>query len=126
MDESTRGALGATGFSNSRSSTADALVNGLLGATAVTSRCRSSLNGSTGSASVVNLSVFGHPLVNGTLTPNTTIPLPLIGKVILDEQKVAKTATTSSINVNAVHVVFSGLLGAGGIVISHSHCDVTK
>jgi hypothetical protein len=98
----------------------------LLGATAVTSRCTSSLSGSTGSSSAVNLSIPGHSLINGTLGPNTTIPLPLIGKVILGERKVTNTATTSSINVNAVHVVFNGLLGTGDIIISHSHCDVTK
>jgi hypothetical protein len=126
MDVSTRGSLGATGGSNSRASTADVLLNGLLSATAVTSRCRSSMTGSTGSASVVNLAIAGHPVINGTLTPNTTIPLPLIGKVILGERKVTNTATTSSINENAVHVVFSGLLGTGDIIISHSHCDVTK
>jgi hypothetical protein len=126
MDVSTRGSLGASGGSASRASTADLLLNGLLGASAVTSRCRSSMSGSTGSASAVNLSIAGQPVINGKLGPNTTIPLPLIGKVILGEKKVTNTATTSSINVNAVHVVFSGLLGTGDIIISHSHCDVTK
>jgi hypothetical protein len=75
---------------------------------------------------VVNLAIAGKPVINGTLTPNTTIPLPLIGKIILDEQIVSNTGNTTAIDVNAVHVVFSGLLGTGDIIVSHSHCDATK
>jgi hypothetical protein len=126
MDVSTQGSLGATGGSTSRASTADAVVNGVLSANAVTSTCSSSLSGSTGSTSVVNLAIAGQPVINGTVTPNTTIPLPLIGKVIIGEQIVTNTGTTTSIDENGIHVVFSGLLGTGDVIISHSHCDATK
>jgi hypothetical protein len=126
LNASTQGSLGGTGGSKSSASVANVVVNNVLSADVVSSGCTSSLAGSTGTASAVNLAITGQPVINGTLTPNTTIPIPLVGKVILDEQTVSNTATTSSIDVNAVHVVLNGIAGTGDIIVSHSHCDVTK
>jgi hypothetical protein len=125
MNVSTQGTLGPSGSSQSSAETANAVVNGLLSASVLRSSCKSGTNGSTGSASAVNLAIAGNPVINGALTPNTTIPVPGIGKVILDEQIVSNSATSSSIDVNTVHVVLNGSPATGDIIISHSHCDVT-
>lgn len=130
MPVSTQGATGPSGSATSNASTANAKVGGgtnptLLTAELLTSSCTSSAAGSTGSASVVNLAILGQPVINGALTPNQTITLLGIGKVILDEQIESSSATGSSITVNTVHVALNGLLGTGDIIISQSHCDVT-
>ena len=97
----------------------------VIHADAVSSSCASNASGSTGTASVVNLAIAGMSLINGTIPPNTSIPLPGIGTIFLDEQTTSSSPAGSSITVNAVHVALNGALGKGDIIISQSHCDVT-
>ncbi len=119
----TNGTLGPNGVAQSRASVADAAVSRLLTATAVTSVCQSTKNGSTGSTSVIGLAIVGHTVINGTVAPNTTITVPGIGKVILGERIITNTATHTEVDENAVHVVLNGILGHGDIIIAHAHCD---
>jgi hypothetical protein len=123
LNVTTKGSLGPNGVAQSRASVADAAVNRLLTATAVTSVCQSTKNGSTGSTSVLGLAIVGHTVINGTVAPNTTITVPGIGKVILGERIITNTATHTQVDENAVHVVLNGILGHGDIIIAHSHCD---
>jgi hypothetical protein len=101
------------------------VVMPILHADVVTSNCTSRANGSTGGASVVNLAIGGMPVINGAIPPNTSIPLPGIGTIILDEQIASSSVNGSDITVNAIHVALNGALGNGDIIISQSHCDVT-
>ena len=97
----------------------------ILHVDAVSSSCASNANGSTGTASVVNLAIAGMSLINGTIPANTSIPLPGIGTIYLDQQTTTSSPAGSSITVNAIHVALNGLLGNGDIIISQSQCDVT-
>lgn len=92
----------------------------------------------TGSSSLINLGLTGAALgalsVNGTLYANpaaNTVLLSLAGlTVTLNEQLRAQTATSLSLQTNAVHIALSnyamgGKLVSGDIVLGHSEASVT-
>ena len=54
-------------------------------------------------SSLVNLVVNGTPITS-VPAPNTTILLPGIGKVVLNEQIVSSTSSTEALTVNMIHV----------------------
>jgi hypothetical protein len=125
LNASTQGGnLGShAGFATSSASVAN--VNALLGritATVIGSTCKSNGDGSTGSSTLTNLNVLGVA-VNAATAPNTTITLPTVGRVIINEQiRPTNGPTTTSIIVRAIHVELDGILGSGDVIIAESRC----
>jgi len=58
--------------------------------------------------------------------PNSRLSIPLVGDLILNEQKIEKTASphgnTVMVTVNALHLALNGILGKGDITISQAVC----
>lgn len=80
------------------------------------SDCTKAPNGA--GTQLVGLTIAGTP-VNGTPAPNTVIPIPQLGlSVILNEQR--PSADGRGIVVNAIHVVGSGPLLRGDLIVSHA------
>lgn len=110
------------------------ILNGTITAKLVVAVASSTGNGSSAGSNAlgsafVDLTINGLPYgdVNGVFTPapNTIIPLPLVGFVVLNEQVFGGNGTrTSSLTVNMIHV-YANLGGVQGqIVVSHAHSDV--
>jgi hypothetical protein len=119
---------GSTESSITTASTAATnLLGGLIQATAITSQATVSHN-STGyhpaaTTTFVGLTVYGvaraaHP------AKNTTIPLPGIGKVVLNEQSTSTSFGDHTMAVNALHLTVNAVntagLSAGQLVISRA------
>ncbi len=58
--------------------------------------------------------------------PNSRLSIPLVGDLILNEQKIEKTSSphgnTVTVTVNALRLALDGILGKGDITISQSVC----
>jgi hypothetical protein len=58
--------------------------------------------------------------------PNSRISVPLIGDLILNEQKVEKHSSSKgsevTVTVNALHLALDGILGKGDVTVSQSVC----
>ena len=58
--------------------------------------------------------------------PNSRLSIPLVGDLILNEQKVEKTQSAKgnqvTVTVNALHLALDGILGKGDVVVSQSVC----
>ena len=58
--------------------------------------------------------------------PNSRISVPLVGDLILNEQKVEKNSSPKgsqvTVTVNALHLALDGILGKGDVVVSQSVC----
>jgi hypothetical protein len=58
--------------------------------------------------------------------PNSRISVPLVGDLILNEQKIEKTASAHgnqvTVTVNALHLVLDGILGKGDVTVAQSVC----
>jgi hypothetical protein len=124
LNVSTQGSTGATGGSQSSASVAnvDALKGSAaeLTATAVSSQCRVTGNSASGSTTLVGGS-FGGQSLAANPPPNTTLSIDGI-TLILNEQKTTGGPGNFSMTVNAVHLILSGELGSGDIIISQSRC----
>ncbi len=74
---------------------------------------------SSGGSFFLGLSVAGVAVENEP-PPNTTLPLPGVGIVVLNEQfETGDNLTNSSLTVNAIHVyLMDGLLPVGDIIVS--------
>jgi hypothetical protein len=58
--------------------------------------------------------------------PNSRISVPLVGDLILNEQKIEKHSSSKgsevTVTVNALHLALDGILGKGDVVVSQSVC----
>jgi hypothetical protein len=118
------------GFASSQASVAEVtaidfptLDDPVLEASLITAQCTSNGDGSIGQASLVTAALAGES-IDVSPPPNTTIPLPGIGQVVLNEQIVTNTpGVETSITVNAVHITVNvaGLVTAD-IIISQARC----
>jgi hypothetical protein len=59
--------------------------------------------------------------------PNSRLSIPLVGDLILNEQKVEKTSSAKkgnqvTVTVNALHLVLDGILGTGDVTVAQSVC----
>lgn len=97
------------------------LAGTLVTAEAIQSTCSASASTRSGSTTLVAAKVAGGP-VPANPSPNTTIEVPGVATVVLNEQIVE----ADSITVNAVRVRLAGLLPwlAIDIVVADSHCRV--
>jgi len=109
-------------------------LGGLITATTVEA-VANSVASSTGASSngtgsmFVNLVVAGVP-ISGTPAPNTTIALPGIGSVVLNEQTLENDASTTSIDVNLIHIRVTksnalGLQIGTNIIVAHAQSRLT-
>jgi hypothetical protein len=99
----------------------DGVIPAVDGLTAglITSACESNPSGSSAESAIVDGSALGIPLAVSP-DPNTTIAVPAIGSITLNEQ----TKNGSKQTVRAVHVVVDTALGIGAeIAIATSVCD---
>lgn len=125
LEVRTTGAVGATGFSESSAEVANVRVGtGVVTADAVSTQCRSDSSGSTGSTELVNARVGGI-LVDSNVAPNTTINLGALALVVLNEQIVNNSPTSTSITVNAARIVLfpSTPLLRQEVIIAQSRCS---
>ena len=65
-------------------------------------------------------------LLGLTARPNSRLSVPLIGELILNEQKVEKRSSSKGsevvVTVNALHLALDGILGKGDVIVSQSMC----
>jgi hypothetical protein len=111
------------------------LLGGLITATTVASSASAAIKGSntgttSGSTTLTTATVLGLP-VSVNPAPNTTINLPGIGRVVLNEQSSSITASQASMHVNAIHVyvTLANLLGlpvGAQIIVGHSEATATR
>ncbi|GHO46902.1 hypothetical protein KSX_50650 [Ktedonospora formicarum] len=80
-----------------------------------------------GSTTFALLSIPGQPLhSNYSPTPNTTLPIPGVGTVILNEQAIVQQQNRLSIQVNGLHVkITQGPRAGADIVIGHAEAIIT-
>jgi len=80
---------------------------------------------SSGGASFSGLTIAGIAIEDSP-PPNTVIPVPGVGIVILNEQiETGDNKTNSSLTVNAIHVILvDGLGQVGDIIVSSAHSGV--
>lgn len=136
------GVEAASGDGTTTASTADAetsasaaVVNvlaGLITADAIVAASTSSCDGTTATSSaagstVTNLVVDGLALGNVTPEPNTTIEIPGVATIVLNEQIYSVNGTgASALTVNMIHVTGVGPLGLDIVVASaYSAADCT-
>ena len=121
LNSITSGELGSTeaGAQSTASAASINILNGLITADEVVANVMSSRT-ATGAASnadgstVTNLVVAGVPVTSGDapVAPNTTISLPGVGYVVLNEQIPAGDGVTSTgLTVNMIHVYLQSLVG---------------
>ncbi len=104
------------------------LLAGLVTATVAQAVSSSTCNGATASSSDANtmfvgLAVNGSPIpINPA--PNTTILLPGIATIVLNEHiPTGNGTTTSGLTINLVHVILAGGLGEAIVTSAHSGVD---
>lgn len=128
----TTGSIGATAANAQSSSTVEQvdILNHLIMANAVVAVASSTGDGTTATSSaagsqLLGLTVGGIFFGDVIPLPNTVIPLPGVGTVILNQQITGGDGVqTTSLTVNMIHVVLSGGAGSGDIVVSSAHSDV--
>ncbi len=112
-----------SGFATSSASVNEvSAAAGRITATTVGSTCTSNGDGSSGTSTLETAEVLGVAVALNP-APNTTIPLPGVGRVILNEQiRPTNGPGDTSIIVRAIHVELDGILGDGDIIIAESRC----
>jgi hypothetical protein len=134
------GVVNTAASNNGTSSTASAdvhqvnLLAGLITADEVkavstTSEVGSSIQSSAAGSNFVNLVVAGSS-VSGTPAPNTNIPLPGIGHVVLNEQITSTTSSSARLTVNMIHVYVTlanplAVPTGTQIIVSSAHSSLT-
>ena len=127
----TTGAIGANTASAQSSATVEQvdILNGLVTAKLVVAMSSSTANGLTATSNaegstLLGLTVNGVFMGDVTPAPNTTIPVPGVGRVILNEQTPGGDGVhTTALTVNMIHVVLNGALN-GDIIVASAHSDV--
>src|SRR5581483_2117065 len=117
---------GAIAVNSSADVARASLVNGLITVDGLHSECRATTDPgdrSRSSATVVNLRVAGL-LVNVAAGPNSTVTVPGVGQLILNEQVESGTGLNQARSVNALHLKLDGLLAKGDVILAHSDCGI--
>jgi hypothetical protein len=75
--------------------------------------------------SVLN-GLVGADMLALAARPNSRLSVPLVGDLILNEQKIEKTSSPHgnqvTVTVNALHLVLNGILGKGDVTVAQSMC----
>ena len=73
--------------------------------------------------------LVGADMVALAARPNSRISVPLIGDLILNEQKIEKHSSSKgsevTVTVNALHLALDGILGKGDVTVSQSVCKAS-
>ena len=74
--------------------------------------------------------LVGADMVALAARPNSRISVPLVGDLILNEQKIEKRSSGKKgneviVTVNALHLVLDGILGQGDVTVSQSVCKAS-
>jgi hypothetical protein len=131
LDVSTEGSIGPHSASAVSQASVDKLnlLNGFITADIVEAMSTSVSNGTTATSSAAG-SGFFNLVVNRTpiaanVAPNTTIVIPMVGTVILNEEIFGGDGVHStSLTVDMIDVMLNGSLGSGEIIVSSAHSDV--
>lgn len=101
------------------------LVNGLITVEGLHSDClASTANGaSRSSANIADLRIAGIR-VNVAAGPNSTVTVPGVGRLILNEQVASGSGLNQTRSVNALHLKLDGFLAKGDIILAHSDCGI--
>jgi hypothetical protein len=126
LDVSTQGAIGPNGSVTSSADLATLnLLAGVVMIDVVKSSCSASESGTSATTSLVNARAAGIGIPVDP-APNTTIAVPLVGTLILNEQLRSTGGGNSAITVNALHLKLnSPVAGTGDIILSQSRCAIT-
>jgi hypothetical protein len=124
INVATEGALGPNGYVKSGNEVHGIAIAGLLQIDAIGSECKSTAAGSTAHTAIGNIESRGQKLVVAD-APNTTLTVPGLGVLHVNEQKVTGSGASTSITVNALRLELSvlGLAGAE-VVLGHAVCGV--
>ena len=120
----TGGAVNTNVSDSGQTSTASAntatvsLLGGVIAAQAVNAVSTTTLNPdgtfnvSANGSNFAGLTILGIPY-NGTIAPNTTVDLPLLGYVVLNEQtsNVVNALATMTVNMIHIHITVGNVLG---------------
>jgi hypothetical protein len=112
------------------------LLGGLITANEIKSVSTTSVNGSgvysfsSAGTEFVNLAVLGIPITVNP-APNTTIDLPLIGSVVLNEQISLTNSGGASLTVNAIHIKVTlantlGIKVGTEVIVSDAYSKETR
>ena len=120
---------GHFGSSQARASVADVIVAlGALSLDAIETQCKSDGTGSTGFTEIVGGILGGNALIS-TPVANTSLSVPGILTVTLNEQTISNAIGSTSIRVRGAHIsVLPGLLsllGVVDIVLAETNCAAT-
>jgi uncharacterized repeat protein (TIGR01451 family) len=101
------------------------LVNNLIAVEGLHSECyaTSAQTGSQSSANIAKLRIAGV-LVSVAAGPNSTVTVPGVGQLILNEQIQTGSGLNQRRAVNALHLQLDGLLAKGDIILAHSDCGI--
>lgn len=127
----TTGAIGEHAVSAQSSATVEHvdLLNGLVTARLVVAMSSSAGDGTTATSNaegstLIDLTVNGVFMGDVTPAPNTTIEIPGVATVILNEQiSSGDGVRTTALTVNMIHVVLNGA-ASGEIIVASAHSDV--
>ena len=96
------------------------LTNGIT-VEAVSSTCVANGDGASGITEIVDLRVGGNPITIPSTAPNTTIDVPGIATIVINEQFESNVpGVGTGITVNALHITLLG--GAGEVIVAQSRC----
>jgi hypothetical protein len=121
---------GKTGIAQTTAEIANvALLAGLIGADGIKAEATETVQGhkvtqSTAGTTFANLVVAGVP-IPANPPPNTSIPLPLLGTLVVNEQIAGNSAKNEPLQVNALHLTVSstntfGLPVGAEVIIGHA------
>ena len=130
LQASTQGGKRADGsifVASSADVTKASLVNGLITVDGLHSECLATTasGGGQSSTNVVNLRVAGLAVqMAGGFGPNSSVTVPGVGTLILNEQVSSGSGLNQSRSVNGLHLKLDGLLAKGDVVLAHSDCGI--
>jgi uncharacterized repeat protein (TIGR01451 family) len=96
------------------------ILGGTIRAEGIHSDCRADLSGAQGTTRLARLVIAGQTITVAP-APNTTLNIPGVGQVILNEQTQPDPHT---ITVNAVHLKPNGGLISTDIILAQSRCGI--
>jgi hypothetical protein len=133
-DETIDASAGAEGLAGLNGISLFGPTNPLLNVTAITDQCSSSATGSTGSTTIVGLSIGGAPVtgIPSPLPPNTGLtaaqlgPLAGLVTITLNEQTSVDQPGTTSLDVIGLQITLLTALDHGLVInVAHSFCQAT-
>lgn len=83
-----------------------------------TAKATGTSSAASGTAITANIRVAGVPM-SVTIPPNTSLSIPLVGRIVLNEQKSGRATRAANRTVNFAHIYLTGLV-TGELVLAHA------